>query len=232
MKLGIITPLNDTLYLSEYTDFDVALGYMAMRYNEYRIAMLMQTTLRRDLMLIQMPGYSIRPDYYIAAARRLRPKYMGLIPQISTQLSVQIYLEAIAMKRKYEELENTTVIPTIGEIDNGDSVAIWSEMAPHRLLLWDIVKSVPLKFSHGSMILGMIPKQSIQQIRPRALITAYPVLCAQRGLSCFDEDGDKRVINQWGISPEWMLQPLTDKQLALAVENIKELKSVVDNRQK
>lgn len=231
MKLGIITPLHDNFHISEHTDFDVALGYMAMRYNEYLQEMQSQVAMKRDIVLIQMPGYVIRPDYYLATARRIQPKYMGLAPQPSAQLNIDAYLEWVATKQKHEELENTTVLPLVGPTDDEKSIAIWSETAPRRLLMWYTVESVPLKFSHGSTVLGMIPAQLLQKIRPHSLITAYPILCAQRGLSCFDEDGELRMmISRCEIVPDWILQPLTNNQLSLAVENIKELKSVVNNR--
>lgn len=231
MKLGIITPLNDIFHISEHTDFTIVLGYMAMRYNEYLQEIQSEIVLPgdcRNVALIQMPGYVIRHDYYFATARRIQPKYMGLAPQPSAHLNIQLYLEMVAAKQKYEELDSTTILPLVGPTDDENSIAIWGETTPRRLLMWDMVEKVPLKFSHGSTILGMIPPHQLQKIRPHGLITAYPILCAQAGLSCFDEDGVARhqVIRQV-ISPEWVLRPLTDRQLALAVENIKELKSVI-----
>lgn len=204
-----------------------------MRYNEYLQEIQSEIVLPRDcrnVALIQMPGYVIRHDYYFATARRIQPKYMGLAPQPSAHLNVDLYLEMVAAKQKYEELDSTTILPLVGPTDDENSIAIWSETTPRRLLIWSMVHNVPLKFSHGSTILGIVSPEILRKIRPHSIITAYPILCAQQGWSCFDNDDELLSSFNFGITPEWVLRPLTDRQLSLAVENIKELKSVVDNR--
>lgn len=227
MKLGIICPLDSIEFIAEHTDFDVALGYMAMRYNKYLAQFINQGIIKRDIALLQMPERPIRADHYLTTARRLQPTYWSTTPKVNPAEQLHEFMHTLGVKRRYEEFTDTLVLPYIGPTEDEATLSIYTETTKYRFVHWSRVEELPLKFSHASIIVGMVPPSVLRKIKPFGFITLYPILCAQRGLTLLDENGELYPIQLMLTTPDWILTPLTDNALALAVENIKELRSVI-----
>lgn len=229
MQLGIIAPSDDIEFISEHTDFDVAMGYMAMRYNEYLRIIQGQKFLGRDIYLLQQPSNIIRDDYYFATARRTQPKLMATTPQMDAAQQYECYMAYVQAARDVKELKDTTIIPYITNRDDERNVAIYSGTDQDHFVQWDTLQNLPLKFVHSGIVVGYPGIEELQRTRPKALITAWPIILAQMGLM-FTIDHDHATGPNLTLTPDWFCVPLTDDALALAMENIKELRNAIANR--
>ena len=229
MKLSIIAPLANMEFIAEYTDFDVALGYMALRYERYMRTLQSLKFLRREIHLTHMPGHIIRDDYYFTAGRRIKPNIMVTPPGQNEEDAYEKYLLYLRSAKNYEELSNTKIVPLITSATDEKLIALYNEIAKLKYVQWNVFKDLPLKFAHTSIVLGMTNPDDLKTAKPVGLVTAVPVMYAQLGHNITD---DVALPIEMEITPDWMLRPLDDSALALAVENIKELRNVVANPKK
>lgn len=221
MKLAIIAPTANIEFISEHTDFDVAFGYPTMRFSDYVYAFENQAYMQREIHLMQLPSNFVRLDHYIMAARRINPQFMASTPYDDAQRSLEEYLQFIPATPR-----DVKLLPVVTEYDTEQTIAIYAETTGLRYITAQAAEKAPLKFVHTSHVFGMPTTETIKQKRPISVITAYPVILAQVGYAF---DNEPAMVPPT-MQPDWFNHPLNDKQLALAVENIKQLRAAITSK--
>lgn len=230
MKVGIIAPIEDAEFISEHTDFDVALGYMATRYREYLRVMQSLRFMKRDIYLIQHPRYIIREDYYLTGAQRMQPKVMAPTLRDTSNEQYESYTNLIRAKNRNPELDNTIILPFINEYDDETNISAYVEISKRCFLMWNLADVVPLRIAHDAIIVGMPTLDVLHKVKPYGIITAIPIIFAKNNISIAETDEDlvTGALYQDSLEPDWFLHNLTNEALSLAVENVKELRNVVN----
>lgn len=232
MKLGIISPHDNTEYLAEFTDFDVCLGYMAMRYPRYLEIMQSLRFMKRDMILMQMPDHIIRGDFYLTTVRRVEPQTVVTphAPGQDAQTQFDYFMEYLDIVNRNAEILKFEVAPYITLADDERNLTRYEEITKNWFVQWDAAQKLSTKFIHHSTVVGTPDIGVLRKKKPVALITAMPIMLAQLGTTINTET--VTTMASRNFSPDWFLRPLTDEQLKLAVENIKELRNVVTNPEK
>ena len=223
MILGVIAPFNAMPIVTEHTQFEVALGYIAMRYIDY-VTYLQKNG--RDVVLMHMPDHIIREDHYYAAARKLHPKIIVATPANSSDEKYENYLNALRFVGQIGL--DSSIAPHITVVDAPRHIAVYIETAREVFINYDALDKVPAKVVTKSYILGLPSKETVLKYRPKGLITSLPISCAMMGLPIFSDV----IAPTTRITEEFFHLKMTDRALSLSVENIKELLNVTPDRKK
>lgn len=226
MILGVIAPFNAMPIMTEHTQFEVALGYIAMRYVEYVNWMKYLSPDKRDIVLMHMPDHIIREDHYYAAARKLNPKIIVATPANSSDEKYENYLNALRFVGQTGL--SAVVAPHITTVDDNKHIAVYLETAREIFVNYDALDKVPAKVVTKAYVLGLPDKETILKYRPKGIITSLPIVRAIMGLSMF---GDT-VTTTANFNEEYFNLHLNADILTHAVENVKELLNVAPDRKK